>query len=283
VRRRAPHPTPFPTYVSGEGSVLTAVETERDGRDLFSLAGAVAVVTGAARGVGLAAATALAAYGAAVVMFDVLEDDLADGADRVRRDGGTAIPVVGSVSETDDVERLAQVAATVGQVSIVVNCAGVMRRRHIQEMTLDDLDELWKVNVAGTVAVTQRFLGQMISAGYGKVVNVGSLGSVIGLERRTGYATTKGAVAQYTTSLASEVGQFGVRANVVAPGYVDTDMASPYIWGDPARTERLLGRIPLGRFADPQDLQGAFVFLASRASDYVTGQLLIVDGGWTST
>ena len=262
---------------------MTAVRVEGDEeRGLFDLNGSVAVVTGAARGLGLAAAAGLARHGAAVVMFDVLGDELEEAAATITQRGGTAVPVVGSVTEQEDIDRLAEVASTVGDVSIVVNSAGVMRRTDIQELTLEDLEHLWQRNVAGTVAVTQTFLDGMIASGYGKIVNVGSLGSVIGLERRTAYATTKGAVAQYTTSLASEVGGFGVRANVVAPGYVDTDMAGPYMWGDPARTRRLLDRIPLGRFARPEDLEGTFVFLASRASDYVTGQLLLVDGGWTS-
>lgn len=261
---------------------MTVADADR-ARDLFDLGGAVAVVTGAARGLGLAAANALARQGATVVMYDVLGDVLENAAATIIRHGGTAMPVTGSVAEQAGIDRLAEVASSAGTVSIVVNAAGVMRRTDIDALTVDDLEWLWKVNVAGTVAVTQRFLTDMISAGYGKIINVGSLGSVIGLERRTGYATTKGAVAQYTMSLASEVGGLGVRANVVAPGYVDTEMAGPYMWGDAQRTQRLLSRIPLGRFATPQDLEGTFVFLASRASDYITGQLLLVDGGWTSS
>lgn len=137
--------------------------------------------------------------------------------------------------------------------------------------------------MAGTVGVTQLLLPHMIDAGYGKVINVGSLGSVRGLERRTGYATTKGAIAQYTISLASEVGRHGSRVNAIAPGYIVTDMASEWIFQDPGQTERLRARIPLDAFATPEQLAGVFVFLAAPASDYLTGQVLVADGGWTTT
>lgn len=250
--------------------------------DLFDLAGRVAVVTGAARGIGLAAATGLAHHGATVVMFDVLGDRLEDAVADLRRDGAQVVPVTGSVTSEEDVRRLHATVTEVGAATVLANCAGVMRRVDIGAMTTADLDHVWDVNVRGTVAVTQTFLPQMVDAGYGKIINVGSLGSVIGLERRTAYATTKGAVAMYTVSLASEVGPHGVRANVVAPGYVDTDMAGEYIHGEPGRAERLLSRIPLRRFAGAEDLAGTFLFLACPASDYVTGQVLLVDGGWTA-
>lgn len=250
--------------------------------NMFRFEGRVAVVTGAARGIGLVAAKTLALHGAQVVMLDVLEQEVGEAAAEIVDAGGSAVPVCGSVTEESHVERLARVVAGTGPASVVVNAAGVMRRTDVREISVQDLEWLWRVNVAGTVAVTQRFLPQMIEEGYGKVVNVGSLGSVLGLARRTAYATTKGAVAQYTKSLASEVGRYGIRANVIAPGYVDTAMAGPYIRGDPERTEALLARIPLGYFATPDDLAGAFLFLSSRASDYVTGQLLAIDGGWTS-
>jgi NAD(P)-dependent dehydrogenase (short-subunit alcohol dehydrogenase family) len=250
--------------------------------DMFDLTGRVAIVTGAARGLGFAAADMLARHGAQVLLFDIREAEVRDAAEKLCATGATAVAVPGSVVDDADLDRLSEQAGRLGPVSVVVNCAGVIRRLDIDTMTAQDLDEMWQVNVRGTVAVTQLFLPQMISSGYGKVVNVGSLGSVQGLERRTAYATTKGAVAMYTVSLASEVGRHGVRANVIAPGYVDTDMAGQYIWGEPGRAERLLQRIPLRHFAKAEDLAGTFLFLASSASDYITGQVLLVDGGWTA-
>jgi NAD(P)-dependent dehydrogenase (short-subunit alcohol dehydrogenase family) len=253
-------------------------------RDMFRLDGTVAVVTGAARGIGKAAAAGLASRGATLVLFDRLEEQLDATAREIREESGRPVhPVVGDVSEGPDRERLTERSRQVGAVSVLVNAAGVMRRTEVTALTVEDLDYLWQVNVGGTVGVTQLLLPQMVEAGYGKIINVGSLGSVRGLERRTGYATTKGAVAQYTVSLASEVGQHGVRVNAIAPGYVATDMASEWIYGDPDRTQRLRARIPLGTFATPEQLAGVFVFLAASASDYLTGQVLVADGGWTTT
>jgi NAD(P)-dependent dehydrogenase (short-subunit alcohol dehydrogenase family) len=253
------------------------------GTGAFSLHGRVAVVTGAARGIGQAAAATLAGHGAAVVLVDRLAGDLHSTAAELAAAGATVETVAGDVSRDELHEPLCRAAAALGPVSILVNAAGVMDRMDVTELTPARLGALWQVNVLGTVAVTQLLLPQMISAGYGKIINVGSLGSVRGLERRTAYAATKGAVAQYTISLAAEAGSHGIRANVVAPGYVATDMASSWMYDDPERTQRLLSRIPLGRFAVPADLAGTFVFLAAPASDYITGQVLLVDGGWTTT
>jgi NAD(P)-dependent dehydrogenase (short-subunit alcohol dehydrogenase family) len=257
--------------------------SERNASGLFTLDGQLAVVTGAARGIGRAAAAALAAHGADLLLVDRLAEQLSVTARELGDLGGSVRTLVADVTAADIGEQVAAAADAAGEPTILVNAAGIMVRSAITELTAAELDALWRANVLGTVSVTQGLLPRFIERDYGKIINVGSLGSVRGLERRTGYATTKGAVAQYTVSLASEVGAHGIRANVIAPGYVATDMASPWIYGDPARTERLRDRIPLGRFAAPEDLAGVFVFLAAPASDYVTGQILLADGGWTTT
>lgn len=253
------------------------------GGSLFDLTGEVAVVTGAGRGIGRAAATALNRQGASVVLFDRLESELGEARDALPADTAAVESVVGDVTIEHDLRRLADVSRGVGPVNVVVNAAGVIHRMDVTELTLPDLDAMWEVNVRGTAAVTQTFLPQMTERRGGKIINVGSLGSVVGLEQRTAYAATKGAVAQYTVSLACEVGRYGICANVVAPGYVESNMTSGWIWGEPARTQTLLERIPLGRFAQPRDLEGVFTFLAAPASNYITGQVLLVDGGWTTT
>ena len=250
---------------------------------LFDLTGAVAVITGGARGIGQAAARALGRHGASLVLFDRLREQLEHTTRELCEAGTTAEFVVGDVRSAADLARLTDAAASLGPVDIVVNSAGVIRRMDIQDMTLEDLDWMWDVNVRGLVAVTQAFLPQMIERRGGKIINLGSLGSVTGLELRTAYATTKGAVTQYTVSLAAEVGRYGICVNAVAPGYVTTDMAGKWINAEPERAAALLARIPLGRFATPEDLEGIFAFLGSRASDYITGQVFLVDGGWTAT
>ncbi|MGE0505074.1 MAG: SDR family NAD(P)-dependent oxidoreductase [Solirubrobacterales bacterium] len=253
-------------------------------KDLFDLGGTHAVVTGAAGGIGRSAATALAAYGARMTLFDVREDQLQATAEAVERAGGTATAIVGDVTSSADREAL--LAATGGDrepVSVLVNCAGIVRRSAITEMSLGDLDALWDVNVRGTVAMTLAFLPQMIELGRGKVINLGSLGSVTGLEQRTAYATSKGAVALFTRSLAHEVGRFGICVNAIAPGYMETEMTMGWIHGDGDRTAQLLGRMPLGRFGTPSDVDGLVVFLASGGSDYLTGQVIMLDGGWMTS
>jgi NAD(P)-dependent dehydrogenase (short-subunit alcohol dehydrogenase family) len=247
--------------------------------DLFSLRGKVAVVTGGAGGIGAAAARTLARHGAAVVLFDSSAERLASTERTLLEAGATATAIHGDITEPGDVERLADAVA--GGADILVNSAGRQRRGPVTELGVDDLDWLWEVNVRGLFRVTQALVPAMIERGGGKIINLGSLGSVLGLEQRTAYALTKGAVRQYTQSLAAELGIHGICVNAIAPGYVETAMTSDLL-ADAGTRERLLSRIVLGRFGRTEDLAGVFAFLASSASDYVTGQIIVVDGGWTS-
>lgn len=246
----------------------------------FDLTGRRAVVTGAARGIGCAAAHALARHGAELVLVDILGDELAQTAERISQDG-TAHPLRLDVRLDEDVQRLADVSAALGGVDVLVNAAGIIHRAPATEAKVEDLDRLWKVNVRGLYAVTQALLPQLIERGAGaKIINVGSLGSVLGLERRAAYAATKGAVRQYTQSMAVDLGPHGICVNAIAPGYIETSMTADWL-GDGDRRRRLLERIPTGRFGAPADMEGTFVFLAAPASDYVTGQIVVVDGGWS--
>ncbi|WP_219469175.1 SDR family NAD(P)-dependent oxidoreductase [Nonomuraea rhizosphaerae] len=248
----------------------------------FDLAGRRAVVTGAARGLGRAAALALARHGAELVAVDILEDELRSTVEELTRDGATACAAPADVRSGEDVRRLTETVAGLGGTDILVNSAGIVRRAVATEATVEDLDQLWEVNVRGLYQVTQAVLPQLVDKRAGKIINVGSLGSVLGLEHRAAYAATKGAVRQYTQSLAVDLGRHGICVNAIAPGYVETHMTADWLNSDGARRRRMLERIPAGRFGRTVDVEGAFVFLASPASDYITGQVIVVDGGWSS-
>lgn len=245
--------------------------------DLFSVDGRLAVVTGGAGAIGRAAADVLIRHGASVVLFDISEENLSAAAKTLPTDRLTRLR--GDIREERDIQALAKLAESLGGVDILVNAVGVQRRRPILEATPDDLDFLWSVNMAGVFALTQTLLPQMVVKGYGKIINLCSIGSFIGLDQKTMYAITKGGLAQYTRSLALEAAAYGVRVNGLAPGYVDTPMTHDWIYSE--RQTEYLARIPLRRYATVDDLQGPIVFLASAASDYMTGQLLVLDGGWT--
>ncbi|VXB08995.1 SDR family NAD(P)-dependent oxidoreductase [Aeromicrobium sp. 9AM] len=260
-------------------------ESVRPGEPLsgFDLSGLRAVVTGAGRGIGRSAASALATAGAEVVAVDIDGDTLLDSVARMRAEGNKVIAQAADLRHAQEVQALRSLVDELGGVSILINAAGVIRRASSLDAGLQHLDEVWSVNVRGLYAVTQELLPALVQSGAGSIINVGSLGSVLGLKDRAAYAATKGAVRQYTQSLAVDLGPAHVRANTIAPGYIATEMNRDWLANDPAQRERLLERVPLGRLGSPDDLAGTFVYLASPASAYVTGQTIIVDGGWTAS
>jgi NAD(P)-dependent dehydrogenase (short-subunit alcohol dehydrogenase family) len=248
---------------------------------LFSLEDKVAVVTGAGGGIGACAAHTLAGLGASIVAIDNRAEALGVTQHSLRELGVDVTTVCGDITDAADVVRFAEAVAAAGGADVLINSAGRQRRLPVEDTTVGDLDWLWEVNVRGLFAVTQALLPGMLEQGSGKIINLGSLGSVLGLHRRTAYAMTKGAVRQYTQSLAAEVGARGICVNAIAPGYIETDMTRDLLADERSR-DGLLSRIVLGRFGSTADLAGIFAFLASCASDYVTGQIIVVDGGWTS-
>lgn len=247
-------------------------------QELFSLEGKLVVIGGGSGAIGRGAADIFLQAGASVLLLGSNPDHLE--AARAALPGGANVEIfLGDVREPDDIARLVERSASLGGVDVLVNSVGVQRRKPLLEATPEDLDYIWGVNVAGVFAMTQALLPQMVEKGYGKVINLCSIGSFVGLDQKTMYAITKGGLAQYTRSAAVELAKYGIRVNALAPGYVETPMT--YAWIHSEREAEYLARIPMGRYASVEDLQGAFVFLASPASDYVTGHIIVLDGGWT--
>ena len=246
---------------------------------LFDLDGKLAVISGGAGAIGSAAAEIFLRSGARVVLFDLAEGGLDEARARLEPRGEVAT-MQGDARAPSDIQRLAELASAMGGVDILVNSVGVQRRKPLLEATPDDLDFILSVNVAGVFAFTQALLPQMVEKGYGKIINMCSIGSFVGLDQKTMYAISKGGLLQYTRSAAVELARYGVRVNAIAPGYVDTPMTASWIH-TPEHEAEYLPRIPLGRYATVDDLVGTFAFLASRASDYMTGQMVVLDGGWT--
>jgi len=243
----------------------------------FSLAGRTALVTGASRGIGQAIAIGLAACGADVTL--TARGDLDETADAVRSLGRSADVVSADLSDVHAARDWARDIASRAEIDIVVNNAGMIDRRDALDITPEHWQAVQDVNVTSMYFITQAFAEPMIARGSGKVINIASLLSFEGGVRVASYAASKHAVVGLTRALANEWAPHGVQVNAIAPGYIDTDNTAP-LRQQPERDAEIVGRIPAGRWGRPDDLVGAAVFLASSASNYVNGHVLVVDGGW---
>ena len=246
---------------------------------LFSLAGRRALVTGAGRGLGRAMAEALAGAGADVVCAASRTGGARETIEAVRRLGRAGDEVVADLGDRDAVRRLAALVDAIGRIDILVNNAGTIRRHPAADYPLEDWDVVLRTNLDATFLLAQHFGRAMIQRGAGKIINVSSLLAFSGGITVPAYTASKHAVAGLTKALANEWGRQGVQVNAIAPGYFRTDNTQA-LQDDAVRSEQIGARIPAGRWGEPADLAGAVVFLASRASDYVNGHVLVVDGGW---
>jgi 2-deoxy-D-gluconate 3-dehydrogenase len=244
----------------------------------FSLAGRVALVTGASRGLGAGIALGLAEAGADLVLHaSTLPTDTENA---VKRIGQRAVALTADLSAPSAPARLAADAlAAFGRLDILVNNAGIIRRQPAAEHTDDFWDAVIAVNLSSVFRLSREVGRHMLARGSGKIINVASLLSFQGGITVPGYAAAKGGVAQLTKALANEWAGRGINVNAIAPGYMITDNTAK-LREDETRARQIGERIPAGRWGTPADLAGAAVFLASAASDYVNGHILVVDGGW---
>ena len=245
----------------------------------FSLDGLNALVTGAGTGIGAALAHALAAAGADVACHGNkhVPDDTAA---QIRKLGRRAAVLVGDVRDAATAEALVEgTVRELGAIDILVNNAGTIRRSPAVDFSDDDWAAVLDVNLTGVFRLCRAAGRRMVPRGRGKIVNISSLLAFQGGITVPAYAASKGGVAQLTKALANEWAGKGVNVNAIAPGYIHTDNTKA-LAADPVRNRQITERIPAGRWGEPADLGGAAVFLASRASDYVSGHILVVDGGW---
>lgn len=245
----------------------------------FSLRGRTAAVTGASRGIGRALAIGLARAGADVVLLG--RDCITTTAAEITDAGGTADTVELDLA---DVERVREVGADLARsrrIDILVNNAGVIDRRPAEDIEPSQWKGVLDVNLTSLFFLSQAVAPPMLARGSGRVINIASLLSFEGGFNVASYAASKHAVAGVTRALANEWASRGVTVNAVAPGYIATDNTTP-LREDASREAEIRRRIPAGRWGEPADLIGATVFLASGASAYVSGHVLVVDGGWTA-
>ncbi|HSB19786.1 MAG TPA: glucose 1-dehydrogenase [Anaeromyxobacteraceae bacterium] len=249
--------------------------------DLFDLSGQVALVTGGSRGLGRAMAAALAQAGASLALCARTPGDLESARDELRAAGARVETFRMDVLDPAGVQAAVDAAlAAFGRIDILVNDAGVNVRKPVLELSPEEWDRVIDTNLRGYFLVARAVVPQMITRGRGKVINVSSILGAVGLPSQLAYASSKGGVVQMTKVMALEWARQGVNVNAIAPTYFETPLTEP-LRQDPERNRFIVERTPMGRWGKPEELAGTVVFLASRASDFVTGQAIYVDGGWT--
>ncbi len=247
--------------------------------DKFKLDGKVAVVTGAARGLGQGMAIGLAEAGADVVLVDIL--DMSESRNRIAQLGRRCETVTADLSKKESVDIIInRTLETMNGLDILVNCAGIIRRAPLLEFSEKDWDDVMNINIRTLFFLSQAAARVMVQQGRGgKIINIASMLSFQGGILVPSYTASKSAVMGLTRLLANELAPHQINVNAIAPGYMATDNTAP-LRADPVRSKAILDRIPAGRWGEPEDLKGVVVFLASAASDYMNGYTIAVDGGW---
>lgn len=247
--------------------------------NIFDISGKVALITGSGQGIGYTLAKGLAGAGCTVVLNDIIEERLNEAVDKLKSDGYNAHGVVFDITNEEQIiEAVAKVKKEVGEIDILVNNAGIQIRGPLEDFKLDDWNRLISINLTGTFLVSKSVVKSMIEKRAGKIINICSIQSELARPSITPYTASKGGVRNLTRGMATDWGKHNIQINGIAPGYFKTEMTKA-LYNDEKFDSWLCGRTPANRWGDPEELIGSLIFLASKASSYVNGHLIYVDGG----
>ena len=249
------------------------------------LSGKVAIITGGARGIGKGIASRYAQEGAKIVIADLKEKEATGTIKEIEKEGGKAIFIETDVTDNDSIENMVEgTLASFGKIDILVNNAGISLMRKITEASIEDWDKLNNVNLKGVWLCTRAVASHMIEAGYGKIINISSISGIVGYKWESIYCSTKGGVINMTRELAVELAPDNIYVNCICPGIIKTPLYDDinFPLDDKDNLEYTLKSIPMKKIGEPGDIAGAAFFFASEDSSFVTGQILAVDGGYTS-
>jgi NAD(P)-dependent dehydrogenase (short-subunit alcohol dehydrogenase family) len=249
--------------------------------DLFDLKGRVALITGASKGLGKALAGGLAKAGADLVLCARNMDELRQTKKEMEALGVRAEIFQMDVLNKESIQQaVASALGTFKQIDILVNNAGINIRKQVLDLQEEEWDQVLNTNLKGYFLVAQAVVPNMIERRKGKVINIASILGAVGLENQSPYASSKGGVIQLTKVMALEWARHGITVNAIGPTYFETPLVAT-LRNDPERFRFINERTPMGRWGQPEELEGTVIFLASKASDFITGQTIFVDGGWT--
>ena len=254
-------------------------------QELFDLKGKTALVTGATHGLGMAIAKGLAGAGARIVINDILNEKLENAVGEYAKDGIEVAAYNFNVTDEKAVqESLAKIESEIAPIDILVNNAGIIKRIPFLDMEAKDFTDVIDVDLNGPFIMSRYVAEQMVRRGNGgKIINMCSMMSELGRNTVSGYAAAKGGLKMLTRNLATELAKHNIQVNGIGPGYYATDQTAPIRVGGHPFNEFIISRTPAGRWGQPEELQGAAIFLASKASDFVNGHVLYVDGGILAT